>query len=84
MNTVGKQKRSVNVYSGVIGRDYRKKNTELKYVMIYIGELDVFLKQKDHQLIISKQDFQNWIDCKHHMYVRQVGEVTLPFPDEDC
>lgn len=73
------------MYSGVIGRIYRKGDiyicrlsnvSENVVELVHIG----MLKKET----ISIEDFQNWIDCKHQMYVRQVGEATLPFPDEDC
>ena len=70
------------MYSGVIGRYYRttgfaKQLTEKKFT-------SVILSNPQETIEISIIDFQHWIDCKHQMYVRQVGEVTLPFPDEDC
>lgn len=73
------------MYSGVIGRYYRKKETSA-YCLNAVSENNVELIHIASLRIetVSIEDFQNWIDCKHDMYVRQVGEVTLPFPDEDC
>lgn len=73
------------MYSGVIGRYYRKKETSaccLNHVysnIVELGHIGTLIIET-----VSIEEFQNWIDCKHQMYVRQVGEVTLPFPDEDC
>lgn len=85
------------MYSGVIGREYcgygaNPKNKIDVYVLDEIKSRTVILrKEVKHNgfkaityIHIHKIKFQNWIDCKHQMYVRQVGEVTLPFPDENC
>ena len=72
------------MYSGVIGHNYVEKKGSCQYELCAISDTDVKLRTLIEQRYVSIDTFQNWIDCKHQMYVRQVGEVTLPFPDEDC
>lgn len=73
------------MYSGVIGRNYYEIGCRKElYKLTLINEKTVTLRNGALVIVITKKMFQNWVDCKHQMYVRQVGEVSLPFPDEDC
>lgn len=74
------------MYSGVIDRYYREKNSKDGFMLKKINDDTVTLGLfRPEQLFeVSKEDFQHWIDLRHNLYVRQVGEITLPFPYEDC
>jgi len=72
------------VYSGVIGRVYVSKDGKLSGTLIRQNSEYVELQNSNYKSKPTIEEFQNWIDTYHSMYVRQVGEVTLPFPDENC
>lgn len=71
-----------STYKGETGRLYRERNKSERWLLEENSAMIMLRSQEDESKTkaITLCEFQNWIDSKHNMYVRQVGGCKLPFP----